>query len=190
MRHGNKINHLGRKYGHRAALLKNLSSALFLHKRIETTVAKAKELRGYVEPLITKSKDNTTHSRRDVFSYLQDKFATKELFDVIAPKVGNRPGGYTRIVRLGQRLGDAAEMAIIELVDFNETYTTKTTKSAEPKKKTRRSGGAKKAETAQVVEEKAADVEELNAEVTDTVEDTKHEETPANETPKEEKTEE
>ncbi len=160
MRHGNKINHLGRKYGHRAALLKNLSSALFVHKRIETTIAKAKELRGYVEPLITKAKDNTTHSRREVFSYLQDKEATKELFDVVSPKVGNRPGGYTRIVRLGTRLGDAAEMAIIELVDFNETYKPKTEKSAEPKKKTRRAGAAKKAETAQVVEENATEVKE------------------------------
>ena len=182
MRHGNKINHLGRKYGHRAALLKNLSSALFMHKRIETTVAKAKELRGYVEPLITKSKDNTTHSRRDVFSYLQDKFATKELFDVVAPKVGNRPGGYTRIVRLGQRQGDAAEMAIIELVDFNEVYTTKTTKAAEPKKKTRRAGSTKKAETAQALEEKAAEVEEVKADVVEEVKDEV--------TPTEEKTEE
>ncbi|MBK9793014.1 MAG: 50S ribosomal protein L17 [Sphingobacteriales bacterium] len=178
MRHGNKINHLGRKYGHRAALLKNLSSALFMHKRIETTVAKAKELRGYVEPLVTKAKDNTTHSRRDVFSYLQDKYATKELFDVIAPKVGNRPGGYTRIVRLGQRQGDAAEMAIMELVDFNEVYKPKAAAAAEPKKKTRRAGAAKKAETAkEVVEEKAAEVEEVK----DTVEDV---------TPTEEKTEE
>ncbi|MFM2282555.1 MAG: hypothetical protein RL222_59 [Bacteroidota bacterium] len=164
MRHGNKINHLGRKYGHRAALLKNLSSALFMHKRIETTVAKAKELRGYVEPLVTKSKDNTTHSRREVFSYLQDKEATKELFDVIAPKVGNRPGGYTRIVRLGARQGDAAEMAIIELVDFNEVYKPKAEKAAEPKKKTRRAG-AKKAETAAVVEEpKAEEVTPTTAE--------------------------
>ncbi len=171
MRHGNKINHLGRKYGHRAALLKNLSSALFMHKRIETTVAKAKELRGYVEPLITKAKDNTTHSRRDVFSYLQDKFATKELFDVISPKVGNRPGGYTRVVRLGQRQGDAAEMAIIELVDFNEVYTSKTTKTEEPKKKTRRAGAAKKAETAQVVEEKAAEVQSPAADVIEEVKD-------------------
>ncbi|MCC6584113.1 MAG: 50S ribosomal protein L17 [Chitinophagales bacterium] len=178
MRHGNKINHLGRKYGHRAALLKNLSSALFMHKRIETTVAKAKELRGYVEPLVTKAKDNTTHSRRDVFSYLQDKYATKELFDVIAPKVGNRPGGYTRIVRLGQRQGDAAEMAIMELVDFNEVYKPKAAVAAEPKKKTRRAGAAKKAETAkEVLEEKAAEVEEVK----DTVEDV---------TPTEEKTEE
>ncbi len=164
MRHGNKINHLGRKYGHRAALLKNLSSALFMHKRIDTTVAKAKELRGYVEPLVTKSKDNTTHSRREVFSYLQDKEATKELFDVIAPKVGNRPGGYTRIVRLGARQGDAAEMAIIELVDFNEVYKPKAEKAAEPKKKTRRAG-AKKAETAAVVEEpKAEEVTPTTAE--------------------------
>lgn len=148
MRHGNKINHLGRKYGHRSALLKNLTSALFKHKRIETTVAKAKELRGYVEPLITKAKNNTTHSRRIVFSYLQDKQATQELFDVIAAKVGDRPGGYTRIVRLGFRPGDAAEMAMIELVDFNETYQPKKAKEAEPKKKTRRAGAKKKAEEA------------------------------------------
>ncbi|HNE50476.1 MAG TPA: 50S ribosomal protein L17 [Chitinophagales bacterium] len=159
MRHGNKINHLGRKYGHRSALLKNLATALFLNKRIETTIAKAKELRGYVEPLVTKSKDNTTHSRRTVFSYLQNKEAAKELFDVIAPKVGNRPGGYTRIVRLGQRLGDAAEMAIIELVDFNETYKPKATATAEPKKKTRRSSAAKKkAEDVTVVEEQKTEV--------------------------------
>ena len=167
MRHGNKINHLGRKTGHRAALLKNLAVALFTHKRIETTLAKAKELRGYVEPLITKAKSNTTHSRRDAFSYLQDKFAAKELFDVVAPKVGDRPGGYTRIVRLGQRQGDAAEMSMIELVDFNEVYKPKAAVAAEPKKKTRRAGAAKKAETATVVEEKAAEVEEVK----DTVED-------------------
>jgi large subunit ribosomal protein L17 len=167
MRHGNKINHLGRKTGHRAALLKNLAVALFTHKRIETTLAKAKELRGYVEPLITKAKNNTTHSRRDAFSYLQDKFAAKELFDVVAPKVGDRPGGYTRIVRLGQRQGDAAEMSMIELVDFNKIYKPKAAVAAEPKKKTRRAGSAKKAETATVVEEKAADLEEVK----DTVED-------------------
>ena len=169
MRHGNKINHLGRKTGHRAALLKNLAVALFTHKRIETTLAKAKELRGYVEPLITKAKSNTTHSRRDAFSYLQDKFAAKELFDVVAPKVGDRPGGYTRIVRLGQRQGDAAEMSMIELVDFNEVYKPKTAVAAEPKKKTRRAGAAKKVETVkeEVLEEKAAEVEEVK----DTVED-------------------
>ena len=181
MRHGNKINHLGRKYGHRAALLKNLSAQLFMHKRIETTTAKAKELRGYVEPLITKSKDNTTHSRRDVFSYLQDKFAAKELFDVIAPKVGNRPGGYTRIIRLGQRQGDAAEIVIIELVDFNEVYKPKASVAAEPKKKTRRAGTAKKAEAVtEVVEEKEV--------ATDAVEDVK--DAAEDVTPTEEKTEE
>lgn len=161
MRHGNKINHLGRKYGHRAALLKNLSSSLFMHKRIETTLAKAKELRGYVEPLITKAKTNTTHSRRNVFSYLQDKEATQELFDVIAAKVGDRPGGYTRIIKLGARQGDAAEMAIIELVDYNEIYNPKGEKAEEPKKKTRRAGAAKKAEAAKVVAEAAPVVEEV-----------------------------
>lgn len=174
MRHGNKINHLGRKTGHRAALLKNLAVALFTHKRIETTLAKAKELRGYVEPLITKAKSNTTHSRRDAFSYLQDKFAAKELFDVVAPKVGDRPGGYTRIVRLGQRQGDAAEMSMIELVDFNEVYKPKAAVAAEPKKKTRRAGSAKKAETTEVLEEKAAEVEEVKntvEEVTPTAEE-------------------
>jgi large subunit ribosomal protein L17 len=185
MRHGNKINHLGRKYGHRAALLKNLSSALFMHKRIETTVAKAKELRGYVEPLITKAKTNTTHSRRDVFSYLQDKFATQELFDVIAEKVGDRPGGYTRIVRLGTRLGDAAEMAMIELVDFNETYQPKKAKSDEPKKKTRRSAGAAKKKV-----EEAAVVEDVKAEEAPVVEETPAVDSPAEESPSEEKTEE
>ena len=184
MRPGNKINHLSRKTGHRAALLKNLSSALFMHKRIETTIAKAKELRGYVEPLITKSKDNTTHSRRDVFSYLQDKKATEELFDVIAAKVGSRPGGYTRIIRLGTRAGDAAEMAMIELVDFNETYQPKESKSAEPKKKTRRAGSVKKkAEDATVVEDKK--VEEVEA----VEEEPKVEETPAEKAPEEESTE-
>lgn len=174
MRHGNKINHLGRTYSHRAALLKNLAVALFTHKRIETTLAKAKELRGYVEPLITKAKSNTTHSRRDAFSYLQDKFAAKELFDVIAAKVGDRPGGYTRIVRLGARQGDAAEVAMIELVDFNEVYKPKEAVAAEPKKKTRRAGSVKKAETATVVEEK---VEEVKDEVKSTEETTTTEET-------------
>ncbi|HNO48477.1 MAG TPA: 50S ribosomal protein L17 [Chitinophagales bacterium] len=146
MRHGNKINHLGRTYGHRSALLKNLSNALIMHKRIETTLAKAKELRVYVEPLISKSKDNTTHSRRTAFSKLQNKYAAKELFDVIGPKVGERPGGYTRIIKLGKRLGDNAEMALIELVDFNEIYSAN--KSAQTttdtKKRTRRATSKKK----------------------------------------------
>lgn len=143
MRHGNKINHLGRKIGHRAALLKNMAASLILHKRINTTLAKARELRQYAEPLITKSKDNTTHSRRVIFSYLQSKDALKELFAVIAPKIATRPGGYLRIVKTGFRSGDAAEMALIEFVDFNEVYTqgTKPVSATAPekKKRTRRS---------------------------------------------------
>ena len=116
MRHGNKINHLGRTYGHRSALLKNLSNALIMHKRIETTLAKAKELRVYVEPLISKSKDNTTHSRRTAFSKLQNKYAAKELFDIIGPKVGERPGGYTRIISMPNRDLDGSPMSLIEFV--------------------------------------------------------------------------
>lgn len=141
MRHGDKINNLGRTVAHRRALLANLAIALIEHKRITTTLAKAKALRRYVEPLITKAKDNTTHSRRVVFSYLQNKEAIKELFGAVAQKVGERPGGYIRIIKLGFRRGDGAETAMIELVDFNEVYNpnagkTKTTK------KTRRGGGA------------------------------------------------
>ena len=152
MRHGDKVNNLGRKKGHRIALLKNMSKALIEHKRISTTLAKAKALRIHIEPLITKSKDNTTHSRRVAFSYLQDKEATKELFDVIGPKVMDRPGGYCRIIKTGFRLGDGAETALIELVDFNDIVLE--AKAATPaKKKTRRSrGGASKAATTTVVE--------------------------------------
>ena len=123
MRHGKKFNHLGRKAGHRAALLMNLSLALIQHKRIFTTVAKAKALKRHIEPLITKSKDNTTHNRRTVFAYLSNKEAVTELFSTIAAKVATRPGGYTRVIRTGFRKGDGAEMAMIELVDFNELYT-------------------------------------------------------------------
>src|ERR1700759_1300282 len=122
MRHGDKINNLGRTASHRKALLSNLAIQLITHKRIVTTLAKAKSLRTYVEPLITKSKENTTHQRRVVFSYLQDKEAITELFGTIATKVAGRPGGYTRIIKLGARVGDNAEMAMIELVDFNEIY--------------------------------------------------------------------
>lgn len=147
MRHNNKNNHLGRKAGHRSALLSNMAASLIEHKRIETTLAKARALRRYVEPLITKSKDDTTHSRRVVFSHLQNKEAVSELFREVAPKVAERPGGYTRIIKLGNRLGDAAEMALIELVDFNELYVKE--KAGADAKKTRRSrrssGGAKKA---------------------------------------------
>ena len=138
MRHGDKLNNLGRKKAHRIALLRNLSRALIQHKRISTTLAKAKALRVHIEPLITKSKDNSTHSRRTVFSYLTDKEMTKELFDVIGPKVMDRPGGYVRVIRTGFRLGDGAETAMIELVDFNEIMLE--AKAAVPaKKKTRRS---------------------------------------------------
>jgi large subunit ribosomal protein L17 len=121
MRHGKTINHLGRTASHRHALLSNMASSLILHKRITTTVAKAKELRKYVEPLITKAKDDTTHSRRVVFSYLQNKDSLKVLFGEVAEKIANRPGGYTRILKLGNRLGDNADTCIIELVDYNET---------------------------------------------------------------------
>lgn len=147
MRHGNKINHLGRKIGHRNALLKNLAGSLIEHKRINTTLAKARELRKFIEPLITKSKDNTTHSRRVIFSYLQSKEALKELFAVIAPKIATRPGGYLRVIKTGWRSGDAAEMALIEFVDFNEIYTSGTKPAAavstEKKKRTRRSTSKK-----------------------------------------------
>ena len=145
MRHNKAINHLGRQSGHRKALLANMASSLIMHKRINTTVAKAKALKSYVEPLITKSKEDTTHNRRVVFSYLKDKNAVTELFRTIAPKIADRPGGYTRVLHTGFRQGDAAEMALIELVDFNEAALASAPKSA--KKNTRRSR-AKKAEAA------------------------------------------
>ncbi|MBK8846765.1 MAG: 50S ribosomal protein L17 [Bacteroidetes bacterium] len=146
MRHGKTINHLGRKYGHRQALLSNLASSLILHKRINTTVAKAKALRKYVEPLITKSKDDSTHSRRTVFSYLQNKEALKELYKEVANKIGERPGGYTRIIKLEPRLGDNAQMCMMELVDFNAIYTGGKEKAG--KAKTRRGRTKKKADAA------------------------------------------
>ena len=140
MRHNKNYNHLGRQAGHRKAMLSNMASSLILHKRIETTVAKAKAVRMFVEPLVTKSKEDTTHSRRVVFSYLKQKEAVTELFRTIAPKIAERPGGYTRILKTGFRLGDAAEMCIIEFVDFNEAYTLGITPAAaEAKPKTRRS---------------------------------------------------
>ena len=142
MRHNRAINHLGRQSGHRKAMLANMASSLILHKQIETTVAKAKALRTYVEPLITKSKEDTTHSRRIVFSYLKQKEAVSELFRVVAPKIADRPGGYTRIVRTGFRVGDAADMAVIQLVDFADAATPE---KKETKKASTRRGGAKKA---------------------------------------------
>lgn len=143
MRHNKSVNHLGRKSGHRKALLANMASSLIEHKRITTTVAKAKALKSYVEPLVTKSKEDTTHSRRVVFSYLKDKNAVSELFRTIAPKVADRPGGYTRVLHLGFRSGDAADMALIEFVDFNEAALASAPKAA---KKTTRRSRAKKAE--------------------------------------------
>lgn len=141
MRHGKKVNHLGRKTGHRKALLKNLAIALITNKRIVTTIAKARALRRHIEPLVTKTKTNTTHSRRVVFGYLQNKEAIKELFGPIAEKVANRPGGYVRIIKTGFRKSDGAEMAMIEFVDFNEVYTVRSTSKdsgATKKKRTRR----------------------------------------------------
>ena len=159
MRHNKAINHLGRQSGHRKALLANMASSLILNKRIVTTTAKAKALKMYVEPLITKSKEDTTHSRRVVFSYLKDKAAVSELFRTVAPKIANRPGGYTRVLHLGFRQGDAADTSLIELVDFNETALAAAPKEA--KKSTRR-GGAKKA--AAKAEPAAAPAEEAKAE--------------------------
>jgi large subunit ribosomal protein L17 len=171
MRHGDKINNLGRTAAHRSALLSNLASQLIAHKRIVTTLAKAKALRTYVEPLITKAKDNTTHQRRVVFSYLQDKEAVNELFSTVAAKVAGRPGGYTRIIKLGARVGDNAETALIELVDFNEIYGKGKGEAKETTgKRTRRAGGRKKAaaegtaKAAVPKEEKAAAKEEKTGE--------------------------
>lgn len=185
MRHGKKHNHLGRTTSHRKAMLANMASSLIKHKRITTTLAKAKALRVYVEPIITKSKNDTTHSRRIVFSYLQDKETVTELFRDVAAKVANRPGGYTRIIKLNNRLGDNAEMALIELVDYNEVYSQD---SAAAEKKTTRRGRskAKKAdapvaavvEEVPVVEETPADEVTETPEAAATTEESTEEETP------------
>ena len=155
MRHNKAINHLGRKSGHRKAMLANMATSLILHKRIQTTVAKAKALKMYVEPLITKSKEDTTHSRRTVFSYLKNKEAVTELFRTVAPKIADRPGGYTRVLKTGFRQGDGADMAIIELVDFNEAALAAAPKK-EAKKSTRRSS-KKAVEAAPAAEAPAAE---------------------------------
>lgn len=210
MRHGKKFNHLGRTAPHRKAMLSNMASSLILHKRISTTVAKAKALRKYVEPLITKSKTDSTHSRRVVFSYLQDKETVKVLFDEISEKVNDRPGGYTRIIKTGNRLGDNAEMCMMELVDYNEILLED---KAPAKVKTRRSRRGKKSTSettpvveakvdepvaeaevveetitdAEIVEEKAEEVEEVKAEeASSEVSEETAEEQPAPETDKEE----
>ncbi|MBR0488690.1 MAG: 50S ribosomal protein L17 [Prevotella sp.] len=180
MRHGKKFNHLGRTADHRRAMLANMAISLIEHKRITTTLAKAKALKKYVEPLITRSKDDTTNARRVAFRYLQNKEAIKELFGVIGPKVGDRPGGYTRIIKLGHRLGDAADIAFIELVDFDENMA-KTPKAAA--KKTRRSRKAapkaEAAEEAKVVEAKAEEVAEETPKAAEEVAETPAEEAKA-----------
>ncbi|MBK0377793.1 50S ribosomal protein L17 [Mucilaginibacter segetis] len=184
MRHGKKVNHLGRTDSHRKAMMSNMASSLIQHKRITTTLAKAKALRVYVEPLLTKSKNDTTHSRRTVFSYLQDKDTVNILFREVAEKIANRPGGYTRIVKMENRLGDNAEMAMIELVDYNTVYGKDVAKAE--KKSTRRRGGSKsktaKTETTPVAEETVAEapVETASvAEETPAVEETPVKEAPA-----------
>ena len=160
MRHGDKIKNLSRTASHRKALLSNLAAAIIKHKKIVTTLAKAKALRTYVEPLITKAKENTTHQRRIVFSYLQDKEAVTELFSTISEKVAGRPGGYTRIIKLGKRVGDNAETAMIELVDFNTIYGKGVEAKAEPAKRTRRGASKKKAADAPAADAPADETKE------------------------------
>ncbi|MCS5664004.1 MAG: 50S ribosomal protein L17 [Flavobacteriales bacterium] len=168
MRHGKKFNHLGRKAAHRKAMLSNMACSLIEYKRINTTVAKAKALKQYVEPLITKAKDDSTHSRRVVFSYLRQKETIKELFGVVSSKVGDRPGGYTRIIKTGNRLGDNAEMCMIELVDFNEVYTNG--KEAKKTKTRRRKKTTANVEEGSAVEETPAVEEAQVVEETPTAE--------------------
>lgn len=175
MRHGKKFNHLGRTTSHRSALLSNMACSLIEHKRINTTIAKAKALRVYVEPILTKSKEDTTHNRRTVFSYLQSKEAVTELFRTVAPKIAERNGGYTRIIKTGFRQGDAADMAMIELVDFNDIYNP----NEEEKKATRRSrraSGAKKTEavTAEATETPAKEESKSEESTGDGVETTQN----------------
>ncbi|MFD2696757.1 50S ribosomal protein L17 [Mesonia sediminis] len=161
MRHGKKINHLGRKTAHRKAMLANMASSLIEHKRINTTTAKAKALKQFIEPLVTKSKEDTTHNRRIVFSKLRDKYAVSELFREVAPKVGDRPGGYTRIIKLGNRLGDNADMAMIELVDFNELYNANGSTKKKSTRRSRRGGkNTSGSETASKQEESSTNEEE------------------------------
>ena len=173
MRHGKKFNHLGRQTAHRAAMLSNMACSLIEHKRINTTIAKAKALRVYVEPIITKSKDDSTHNRRTVFSYLKSKEAVTELFRTVAPKIADRPGGYTRIIRTGYRLGDNAEMCLIELVDFNELMLNDTTKKATTRRSRRGGAGsataAPKAAAKDTTAETATEVETPEAVVEEAV---------------------
>ncbi len=184
MRHGNKVNHLGRKTGHRKAMLSNMACSLIEHKRITTTLAKAKVLRGFVEPILTKSKTDSTHSRRTVFSYLQNKDVVTELFREIAPKIAERNGGYTRIIRTGFRLGDNAEMCMIELVDFNDIYTNE--KAKKTTRRSRRGGSAAAKEVVNTTEEvvseavietsEEASTENTNEDSTDSTENSEEKE--------------
>jgi large subunit ribosomal protein L17 len=188
MRHNNKINHLGRTYAHREALLSNMAVSLIKHKRIFTTLAKAKELRKYVEPLITKSKEDTTHSRRIVFRNLRDKYAVTELFKEVSQKIGNRPGGYTRIIKTGNRLGDNASMCFIELVDYNELMlkdakTPAKTKTRRSKRKADDTLAAPKATTVRKVA-----TEEKEVEITPSIAEASLSETPLTETPEQNET--
>ena len=176
MRHGKKVAHLGRTNTHRKAMLANMASSLIEHKRINTTVAKAKALKQFVEPLITRSKEDTTHNRRVVFRALRNKFAVTELFRNVSDKVGNRPGGYTRIIKLGNRLGDNADMALIEFVDFNEVY-----QNDKPKKKKSRRRGAKKAAADQTTEAEVVEEPEVEAAAEAAVEAPVNEAPPAEE---------
>ncbi len=174
MRHGKKFNHLGRKAAHRKALLRNLSVALIEHKRIETTLAKAKALRKFIEPLVTKGKTNTMHSRRVVFSYLQNKEAVKEIFDAIAEKVGDRPGGYVRVIKTGFRRSDGAEMAMIEFVDFNEVYSLKDSKKPSRRRRSKKKSTATDVDTTATTEaavEETAEETPVTEEVAEVVEE-------------------
>ena len=178
MRHGKKFNHLGRKSAHRKAMLSNMANSLIEHKRITTTVAKAKALRVFVEPILTKSKTDSTHSRRVVFSYLQNKEVVTELFRDVAPKIADRPGGYTRIIRTGNRLGDNAEMCMIELVDFNELMLAGKSEKKATTRRSRRGGSSTAKSTAPAADATEEKVEEVKAEATAATEEVV-EETPA-----------
>ena len=191
MRHGKKFNHLGRKTAHRKAMMANMACSLIEHKRITTTVAKAKALRGYVEPLVNRSKEDSTHSRRVCFRYLRDKHAVSELFTQVGPKVATREGGYTRIIRTGNRLGDNAEMCLIELVDFNELYGNEAKSKKKRSRRSRRGGAAAaapaaEAAAAEVVEEVAVEAAEAAAEEAPAVEEAPAAEAAAEEAPAEE----
>ncbi len=183
MRHSRKVNHLGRTGSHRKAMLSNMAASLILHKRIKTTTAKAKALRTYIEPLLTKSKEDSTHSRRVVFDYLQNKIAVSELFREISPKIADRPGGYTRILKIGNRLGDSAEMSIIELVDYNENLLAAKRGDTTKTGRRRRKGLKKKAEETHDTKKTKAATTPVEPVITPEIEETVHEPEPENVVP-------